>query len=137
MKGNIFKTFYALLIVFGLTSCLPPMYANGYNPTSSSDDTGYIIHPLTFNVGAFINQCWQSKYYTDELHDEMLSAYIAEHEKITGLKPVVTDYKQYVDYSICKKLVYNFVNPGYIPSVNKREEKWYKKPEGGTWELVK
>ncbi|MNY51581.1 hypothetical protein D3C86_1871840 [compost metagenome] len=67
----------------------------------------------------------------------MLSAYIAEHEKLTGVKPVVTDYKQYVDYSICKKLVYNFVNPGYISSVNKHEEKWYNKPEGGTWELVK
>lgn len=137
MKLNVVKLLYMLAIVFGLTSCVPPMYATGYNPTTSSDDSGYIIHPVTFNTGAFINQCWQSKYYSDELHDAMLSAYITEHEKRTGIKPVITDFKQYVDYSICNRLVYNFVNPGYIPSVNKYEEKWYEKSEGGTWELVK
>lgn len=131
------KYFCALFIVSGLTSCFPLIYANGYNPTESSDDAGYIIHLITFNVGAFINQCWHSKYYSDELHDAMLSAYVTEHEKLIGAKPVISDYKQYVDYSICKRLVYNFVNPGYIPNVNKNEEKWYEKSEDGTWELVK
>ena len=91
MKYNAFKAFCALFIVFGLTSCLPRMYANGYNPTESSDDAGYIIHPITFNVGAFINQYWHSKYYSDELHDAMLSAYVTEYEKLIDAKPVITD----------------------------------------------
>lgn len=138
MMFNILKKIYVLPIVLVLTSCLPPLYATGgYNNLPGSYDVAYIIQPITFNVGAFINQCWRSKYYSDELHDTMLSAYLAEHEKLTGVKPVVTDYEQYVDYSICKRLVYNFVNPGYIPSVNKNEEKWYDKPDSRSWVLIK
>lgn len=108
MSGNKFCTIFIPLILI-LSGCYPHIGPDG-NANIPTPTTLKHQNHLAFNMGAYINQCYEKGFYDKETHDDMLNGYIQSFVKKTGKKPVITSFRQSVDYQGCEYFIMNFNN---------------------------